>query len=709
MDVFEAQLRDYPPRLYLERSSNLEDKDINHNFHIREFNHVKEAIERDVSFIGVIAKLAGRKSMWYGRIVQYLLCRQLRVHKKEIWSLVVDQPIRMSFERAKRVFDDEAMMSYPWGRTAYEVIVDSITMLDPQGGSYTISGMKDVLLVWAYEPVRVRKMVMRDSIEEMSPQWPGEAEDPQLVNLITDIYARRFVRGFWEIQGNEKQKKKVKSGVSSEAEPPTKNQKKVKKEILSLTSEEEGKGDMVNNAVLMNIMSTLDNMSKKFDHHESRFETIESRLSANDSKRDMSNIDQKTIDAIVKAAVAVRLKVLGKLNKATKVKKTLVEDCVRGAATPASGGATSAKAAGVDFVYNFPAKAAKADKDAKDAKNKAGEAFGRGCRGKPKYQDALLKKEVTAKKRKKQTELKKQEAAVKEEVELKKQKVAQIKKEGVARTGTPQRANHSSLVEVTDKIRARDKELLSESDVEEEELIRSARIKEYQERKIYDPLALVDSAKLEKLMQHIKEIPPKSPATPTKKPLHISADFEGDFYSILMKERLWSDKKYGWMFDNHVVAYMKVLIGRSMQDPTPFWFKRIAFIDLWFITLWVHDYKQFKIKPNLMKFKGQIPPYYKTNLKWFEDVDHLYGVLQVSGDHWVMFHVDLKKEKIDCYDPIIGQVTEESETKMVVAFKLITQMLNNIIPTISENLVKSSSRSEGEKANTFYKTLNYSS
>ena len=77
-----------------------------------------------------------------------------------------------------------------------------------------------------------------------------------------------------------------------------------------------------------------------------------------------------------------------------------------------------------------------------------------------------------------------------------------------------------------------------------------------------------------------------------------------------------------------------------------------------------------------MKFKatgyedltnGKIPYELQTNLNWFVDVDHLYGMLQVSGDHWVAFHVDLKKEKIDCYDPIIGQVTPESENRMLNA------------------------------------------
>ena len=305
----------------------------------------------------------------------------------------------------------------------------------------------------------------------------------------------------------------------------------------------------MNHAFLVNIMSTLENIFRKFDHHEGRFETIESRLNANDSKRDMPNMDQQTIDDIVKAAVDERLKVLGvgkcpenydnlspQPNTQQKFinspmidktpgrglgeKKNLEEDFASGIATPAtrvkknltddcaSGGATPGKADKddtLDFLYISPAKvdkdakttkAAKA-KDAKaqkDGKDEAGQALGRGCRGKPKDQDALLKKEAAAKKRaeallkrkeaaklkRKTVELKKQESVVKKEAELKKRKVTQIKKEKVVGTGTPPRANvirvkfkntreeDSSLVEVTDKIRARENELLLESDVEEE-------------------------------------------------------------------------------------------------------------------------------------------------------------------------------------------------------------------------------------------------
>ena len=88
MDVAEVKLRDYPSRLYPEGFSNLENKDINHNFRLGNFPHIRETIGLDVweelvnSPIGVVARLAERESMWSGRTVHYLLCRQLQVIKR---------------------------------------------------------------------------------------------------------------------------------------------------------------------------------------------------------------------------------------------------------------------------------------------------------------------------------------------------------------------------------------------------------------------------------------------------------------------------------------------------------------------------------------------------------------------------------------------------------------------------------------------------
>ncbi|KAG2256678.1 hypothetical protein Bca52824_075972 [Brassica carinata] len=236
-------------------------------------------------------------------------------------------------------------------------------------------------------------MVLKESIEEMFPKWPGEPDDPQLVNLITDIHACRFVKGFWEVHGNtqgnaqgkgKEKKKKMKGGVSSEAEPPTKKQKKDKthneSEVAAAgkgSSEKEGRKDLEleNKATLRTIVSTLDNISRKFEQLD----------------RNRPLMDQKTIDDSVKALLEERLKVMGvgkipenidnspalaatpgkvfgpkknlakELDKESGVKKTLAEEFGSVAK------ATDLDSQHVDFVLVSPSKATKDDKDAKNA------------------------------------------------------------------------------------------------------------------------------------------------------------------------------------------------------------------------------------------------------------------------------------------------------------------------------------------------------
>jgi len=60
---------------------------------------------------------------------------------------------RIPFESAKSVFDDEAMKTYPGGRSAFEAFVDSIKLKRPIGKSYTISGIAFVLQAWAYDSI----------------------------------------------------------------------------------------------------------------------------------------------------------------------------------------------------------------------------------------------------------------------------------------------------------------------------------------------------------------------------------------------------------------------------------------------------------------------------------------------------------------------------------------------------------------------------
>jgi len=60
---------------------------------------------------------------------------------------------RIPFESAKRVFDDEALNTYPWGRTTFEALIVSIKLVRPIGKTYTISGMAFVLQAWAYDSI----------------------------------------------------------------------------------------------------------------------------------------------------------------------------------------------------------------------------------------------------------------------------------------------------------------------------------------------------------------------------------------------------------------------------------------------------------------------------------------------------------------------------------------------------------------------------
>ncbi|KAG2314925.1 hypothetical protein Bca52824_018047 [Brassica carinata] len=73
------------------------------------------------------------------------------------------------------------------------------------------------------------------------------------------------------------------------------------------SSDEEGSKDLGNNATLENMLSTLADISRKF-------ETIDSRFNAYELERNMS------IDDIVKASLEERLKVLG----VGRVPKTLI-------------------------------------------------------------------------------------------------------------------------------------------------------------------------------------------------------------------------------------------------------------------------------------------------------------------------------------------------------------------------------------------------
>lgn len=161
-------------------------------------------------------------------------------------------------------------------------------------------------------------------------------------------------------------------------------------------------------------------------------------------------------------------------------------------------------------------------------------------------------------------------------------------------------------------------------------------------------------------------------------------------YCYVLSELLF----FSFFCVQHIAAYLRVLRKRFItRVPFPFHTKRIAFIDSWFVSYWCKEYDQFKIKPERFKFKGTPyerlvhglePKDQQTNMKWIEDVDHLYIVHQIGGNHWVALDVDLIRGHIDCYDSIVGHHTKESELSVLEACRpftrMIPQMMNEIIP-----------------------------
>ncbi|RID46084.1 hypothetical protein BRARA_I02771 [Brassica rapa] len=487
-------------------------------------------------------------------------------------------------DTAKRVFDDDALMTYPWGQTAYEFLVDSIKLLHPQGGSYTLSGFKYVLLVWAYESVtvfgefygrkvnpaeilllrwggsrtraslattiakemndhgtvRVRKMVMKEGIEELFPQWKDKADDPQLDNLIKDIHADRFVRDFY-VQSNEKNKK-TKAGISSEAEPPSKKQKKEdNQQPESNSGQPDGQNMMVSEDNRQPDSNSGQPASKipidkQFEDSQPQ-KTPDKGQSEKNLADDIAKADAKGMGAKLNSKV-VR-------DKAAGVKKNL--DSAFG----------NADATNADLVSDSPGKEP---------------PFGRGCRGLGKRNnlaadlernEAELKKkqkqeEAELKRKKKQEEAEFKKKQKKEEAELKKKKKqeeAYLKKkkkqeEADSKKDIPaSKRTRSGTIRIpipTKQIKNTkySDELWPESDVEEDERKRCGRINEYRLKAvqlspdgsqmsaefgpsvafphigdnvttcmrktfepspaIYDPLGPADPVKRDNLLQHLK-------------------------------------------------------------------------------------------------------------------------------------------------------------------------------------------------------------
>ncbi|KAL0706986.1 hypothetical protein Bca4012_073412 [Brassica carinata] len=282
----------------------------------------------------------------------------------------------------------------------------------------------------------------------------------------------------------------MKGGVSSEAEPPTKKQKKVKTQNESEataagkgSSEKEGSKDLEleNKVTLTTIVSTLDNISKKFEQFDSRLEAYE-------LDRNKPLMDQKTIDDRVKALLEEHLKVLG-VGKIPENNDNPSPPSADKALSFASPRVTTQQNS-----VNSPALAATPGKVFGPKKNLAkeldkesgvkwtlAEEFGSGEEADEKKKaaqaDAAFKRKEKAEAKKKAAEVKKKDAeAKKKEAEAKKKeaegkKKRELKKKQEAEL-TKRKQAESKNKEVTpyDAVVREENEFAPESDVENQEV-----------------------------------------------------------------------------------------------------------------------------------------------------------------------------------------------------------------------------------------------
>ncbi|KAF8113256.1 hypothetical protein N665_0053s0007 [Sinapis alba] len=96
-------MRKYPPRLYEAGKTPIQNRSMNHNCFLSNFQMVKENLGEDVwsalreSAIGVIVKLKELDYIWSAKVVHYFLANQLAIESShEIWSLIDCMPLRFS-------------------------------------------------------------------------------------------------------------------------------------------------------------------------------------------------------------------------------------------------------------------------------------------------------------------------------------------------------------------------------------------------------------------------------------------------------------------------------------------------------------------------------------------------------------------------------------------------------------------------------------
>ncbi|KAF3494421.1 hypothetical protein DY000_02054470 [Brassica cretica] len=174
----------------------------------------------------------------------------------------------------------------------------------------------------------------------------------------------------------------------------------IKEKLVGSTeSEEEGSKDLENKTTLTTIVSTVENIFRKFGKIPENYDNLSNGGEEKSLPSPQQNTQQKSVNSPALFGetpgkdTGVKRTLAEKFDKDTGVRRTLAEEFGKDTwvkRTLAEEFGSVAKATDLDFVYVSPPKATKDDKDAKVP------AYGRGCRGRRtvKDEDAADKKKV---------------------------------------------------------------------------------------------------------------------------------------------------------------------------------------------------------------------------------------------------------------------------------------------------------------------------
>lgn len=139
----------------------------------------------------------------------------------------------------------------------------------------------------------------------------------------------------------------------------------------------------------------------------------------------------------------------------------------------------------------------------------------------------------------------------------------------------------------------------------------------------------------------------------------------------------------------HIDAGMTLFRRRSLMSPCPYRCGRVAFMDSGFTVAIGHHYKEFDKDPNKYTWKSGAMNYYMgmlpdagcTNKRLGKDVDNIYVVIHVKGNHWAALDISIPNRKIHVYDSIIGYVSDELMDEYVLPYaRMIPYMLKTFAP-----------------------------